>query len=86
MKITVKTGKLETMRADAAVIMIVEGEKPGPVASRVDKALGGMVQRLIKRGEFTAKPGSVCLLYPEGKIAAERLIVVGLGKRRRPYP
>ena len=81
MKITVKTGKLETMRTDAAVIMIVEGEKSGPVAARVDKALGGMVQRLIKRGEFTAKPGSVCLLYPEGKIAAERLIVVGLGKR-----
>ncbi|MEK6744048.1 MAG: leucyl aminopeptidase [Nitrospirota bacterium] len=81
MKITVKPGKLETIRTDAAVIMIVEGEKPGPVAARVDKALGGMVQRLIKRGECTAKPGSVCLLYPEGKIAAERLIVVGLGKR-----
>lgn len=81
MKISVKTGKLETMRTDAAVLMIVEGEKPGPVAARVDKALGGMVRKLVKRGEFTAKAGSVCLIYPEGKIAAERLIVVGLGKR-----
>ncbi len=81
MKISVMTGKLETMRADAAVLTIVEGEKLGPVAARVDKALGGMVQKLMKRGDLSAKAGSVCLLYPEGKIAAERLIVVGLGKR-----
>jgi len=81
MKILVKTGKLETMRTDAAVIMIVEGEKPGPVAARIDKALGGMLQRLVKRGEFTAKAGSTCVLYPEGKIASERVIVAGLGKR-----
>jgi leucyl aminopeptidase len=81
MKISVKTGKLETSRADAAVLMIVEGEKLGPAAARVDKALGGMVLKLIKREEFTAKAGSVCLIYPEGKMAAERLIVVGLGKR-----
>jgi len=81
MKITVKAGKLETMRTDAAVLSIVEGEKPGPVAARVDKALGGMVQKLLKRGDLSAKAGSTGIIYPEGKIAAERLIVVGLGKR-----
>jgi leucyl aminopeptidase len=81
MKITVKTGKLGTVRTDAAVIMIAEGEKFGPVAAQVDKALGGMVQKLLKRGDLSAKAGSVGLIYPEGKIAAERLFVVGLGKR-----
>jgi leucyl aminopeptidase len=81
MKINVKAGKLETMRTDAAVVMIVEGEKLAPVAALVDKALGGMVQKLLKRGDLSAKAGSVGVLYPEGKIAAERLIVVGLGKR-----
>jgi leucyl aminopeptidase len=81
MKITVKTGKLETVRTDAAVVMIVEGEKLGPVAARVDKALGGMVQKLLKSGDLSAKAGSVGILYPAGKIAAERLVVAGLGKR-----
>lgn len=81
MKITVKTGKLENMRADAAVLMIVDGAKLGTVAGRVDRALGGMVQRLIKSGEITTKPGGVTLLYPEGRIAARRLIIAGLGKR-----
>jgi len=81
MKITVKTGNMETLRTDAAVVMIIEGEKLGPVAARVDKALGGTVQKLLKRGDLNAKAGSVGMHYPEGRLAAERLIVAGLGKR-----
>ncbi len=81
MKITVKTGKVEMLRTDAAVIMVIEGEKLGSAAARVDKALGGMVQKLLKRGDLSAKAGSVGMLYPDGRIAAERLIVAGLGKR-----
>jgi leucyl aminopeptidase len=81
MKISVRTGKLETLRTDAAVLMVIEGETLGPVAASVDKALGGMVQRLLKRGDLAAKAGSTGLIYPDGKIAAERLIIAGLGKR-----
>lgn len=81
MKITIKSTKLETIRTDAAVIMIVDGEKFGPVTARVDKSLGGMVHKLLKRGDLSAKAGSTGIIYPEGKIAAERLIIVGLGKR-----
>jgi leucyl aminopeptidase len=61
--------------------MLFEGEKPGRIAERVDKALGGTITRLTKRGDFKAKPGTVHLLYPEGRIAAERLVLAGLGKR-----
>src|SRR5512137_384049 len=82
MKIIVKTGKLETSSTDAAVIFVAEGEKFGPAAAQVDKALGGMVQKLLKRGDLSAKAGSVGVLYPEGKIAAERLIVAGLGRKK----
>jgi leucyl aminopeptidase len=81
MKISVKTGRLETLRTDAAIIMIIEGEKLGLVAARVDKALGGMVHKLLKRGDISAKAGSVGMLYPGGRIVAERLIIAGLGKR-----
>jgi leucyl aminopeptidase len=81
MKISVKTGRLETLRTDGLVITVVEGEKLGPAAARVDKALGGTVQKLLKRGDLSAKAGSVGMLYPEGRIAAERLIIAGLGKR-----
>ncbi len=82
MKISVKAGRIETIKTDAAVVFIFEDEKPGKTAERVDRALGGMISRLIKRGDFKPKIGGVHIIYPEGKISAERLILAGLGKRK----
>jgi leucyl aminopeptidase len=81
MKISVVTGRIEKQKTEGAVILLFEDEKPGPLAERIDKALGGMISRLMKRGDFKPKPGAVHLIYPEGKIAAERLVLAGLGKR-----
>jgi len=81
MKIIIAAGKLEQQKADGAIIFLFEGEKPGKVAGRVDLALGSMITKLVKRGEYTAKPGAVHVLYPEARIAAERLVLAGLGKR-----
>jgi leucyl aminopeptidase len=81
MKINVATGKIEKIKTDGAIILYFDGEKPGKIAERVDKALGGMIARLIKRGDFKSKPGAVHVVYPEGRISAERLLLVGLGKR-----
>ncbi|MDA8098841.1 MAG: leucyl aminopeptidase [Nitrospiraceae bacterium] len=81
MKITAFPGKIEKTRAGAAAVAVFEGEKPGAGLSRVDKAMAGAVGRLIKRGDFTPKPGAVSILYPDGALAAERLLLVGFGKR-----
>ena len=63
------------------MLLLFEDGKPGHAQGRVDKALGGTIARLIKRGDFTARPGVTHILYPEGRIAAERLILTGMGKR-----
>jgi leucyl aminopeptidase len=81
MKISVVTGTIEKQKTEGAVILLFEDEKPGSLTERIDKALGGMITRLLKRGDFKPKPGAVHLIYPEGRIAAERLILAGLGKR-----
>lgn len=81
MKITVLAGKIEKHTTDAAVVLLFENERPGKVAGRADKALGGMISRLIRKGDFKPKAGAVHLLYPEGRNPAERLLLVGLGKR-----
>jgi leucyl aminopeptidase len=81
MRITVASGALESIRTGAAVITLFEDGKPGPTAARIDRAMGGAVTRLIKRGDFSPKPGSTGILYPEGKIKAERLVLVGMGKK-----
>jgi leucyl aminopeptidase len=86
MNINVLAGKIERHKTDAAVVLLFENEKPGRVAERIDKALGGLISRLIKRGDFKPKRGAVHLLYPEGRIPAERLLLVGLGKRSEFTP
>lgn len=81
MKITVVTDKLEKIRTEGAVIPLFEDEKQDAALERVDRLLGGMIARIIKRGDFKASPGSIQVLYPDGGIAAERLVLAGLGKR-----
>jgi leucyl aminopeptidase len=81
MKISVTAGMIEKQKTDGAVILLFADEKPGVVAGRIDRALGGTIARLLRRGDFKPKPGSVHLLYPEGRIGAERLVLAGLGKR-----
>jgi leucyl aminopeptidase len=86
MKINVRAGSIEKHKTDAAIILLFEKEKPGKVAERMDKALGGMISRLIKKGDIKLKTGAVHLFYPEGRIRAERLLLVGLGSRNEFTP
>ncbi|MGC1453814.1 MAG: leucyl aminopeptidase [Nitrospirota bacterium] len=86
MNINVLAGKIERHKTDAAVILLFQNEKPGRVAERINKALGRLISRLIKKGDFKPKRGEVHLLYPEGRIPAERLLLVGLGKRSEFTP
>ncbi len=81
MKISVISGILEKLKTGAVILPVFEDGKPGREQERAGRNLGTMISRLIKRGDFTAKPGSVHLLYPGASMAAERLILVGLGKR-----
>lgn len=53
----------------------------GPLAA-VDGALGGQIGRVIGREDFVGRDGQTLLLYPrEGETAAERVLVIGLGRR-----
>ncbi len=81
MKISALSGRVEKQKTDGAVIFLFEGEKLTRTAAQADEALGGMIARLIKRGDFKARPGAVHLLYPSGTILPERLLLAGLGKR-----
>lgn len=81
MQIEVLTGSVTAEKAEALVVNLFEGVKsPGGATGAVDAALGGQISRVIARGDFTGKSGEVLVLYPDGKIPAFRVLVVGLGK------
>jgi leucyl aminopeptidase len=80
MKINVTIDKPEKIKTDGVVIPIFDAEKQDAPLERVDRLLNGTIARLIKKGDFKPLPGCVHIVYPEGKIAAERIALAGMGK------
>ncbi len=81
MKITVKNGDIIKVKCDALVVNVFENiPKPGGATAAVDKALGGLIAKLIASGEISGKTGTTTVIHSQGKLSADRVIVVGLGK------
>lgn len=84
MDVSLETRKPVEARADVLVLGRYAGE-PRPVAevATVDRALGGLLGRVLAAEKFEGKAGQLTYLHTGGKIPAERVLVVGLGPRRR---
>ena len=84
MEIKAISGNIALLPIEAIVVNLFEGVKtPGGATGAVDQALGGVISRLIERGEIKGKLGEVSLLHTLGQIPSERIVVVGLGQRER---
>src|ERR1700726_4321194 len=82
MDITVDTRPLAKIETDALVTYAFELEKPVDSALlALDAATGGTISKLAASGELTGKMMEVTLLhYPQG-LAAQRLLILGAGKK-----
>ena len=82
MKITVQKGSLADVKTQAIILVFCEEEKTlsGPAAD-IDQKSGGLISDIIKRGDFEAKPSQVIAAYAMGFKPAEKIALVGLGKR-----
>jgi leucyl aminopeptidase len=82
LEITVKTGDIAGAKAGAIVVNHFEGlRRLEGDAAAIDKALDGAISRLVREGEIKGKTGEVTVVYTLGKLPAERVAVVGLGKK-----
>ncbi len=67
---------------DALVLGLFEGSSgDDPLFQRFDAATGGALTRAVRAEAFTAESGSTLLLPTSDGLAAERLLLVGLGAR-----
>jgi hypothetical protein len=73
---------VEVVPADVLVLFHLEDE-PAPRGrlGRVDWLLCGAVSRLRVRGKFRGERGSRALLLTDSSLQADRVMVVGLGRR-----
>jgi hypothetical protein len=73
---------VEEVPAEVLVLFQTEDE-PAPRGrlGRVDWILLGAVSRLRARGKFSGERGATALLSPDRKLKADRVLVMGIGRR-----
>jgi len=83
MKVRVECCSISEIKCDLLVVNEFAGVKhPGGATGSVDKELGGLISKLSASGEIDGKLGSVPVIHTQGKIAADRVAVAGLGERK----
>ncbi len=84
MDILVQQGSVTEVQTPLLAVNLFEGVvTPGGATGAVDRALGGLIARLIAEGEIKGKLDEVALIHTQGRIPAQRIAVVGLGPREK---
>src|SRR6185312_4639731 len=94
MDIRLTDATLKDVACDALVVGVAtpNGEQQGntivlsKTASRVDSLLGGLIQEIYADGEFKGSLGELTTIHSMGKMAAKRVVIVGLGKKSNLSP
>ena len=83
MEIKVKHGDSLKLKTPCLVVGVWEGRLRTPQLMELDRRLEGALSRATREGEFSGRQKETLLLYPGKALAAERLLLVGLGKDGR---
>jgi len=82
MEFTIKSGSPEKQRSACVVVGVFDNRKPTLSAELIDRASGGYISEIIRRGDMEGKLGSTLLLHNVRGTLADRVLLVGLGKER----
>ena len=81
MKITPAKQSASEIAADAVVIGLHENSPLSGAAAEVDRATGGLLQRLLDRDDLSGKKYQLITLLAPPDVAASQVMLVGLGER-----
>jgi len=79
MEFTAYSGRTVDQRSDCLVIGVYEARELGDEARAVDRAVGGRIRNLLRRGDFSGRTGESLLLADLPGLRHSRLLLVGLG-------
>ena len=86
MEFSIKQGSPEKLASGCVIAGVFDGGKLSEAAKALDKASQHALVALVKRGDLTGKTGSTLLLPGLPGVAAERVLLVGLGKAEELGP
>jgi len=84
--VEVKTqkGDFGQIKTDLLCIgFFADGAKVDRRYAEIDKKLGGGISEVLKLGDFKGKTGTSAVLYGGGRIGAKRVLLVGLGEKKK---
>jgi len=70
-----------TLRTACLVLPVRHQGALPPETRRIDQSTGGQLSRLVKAEHFSGEPGKSVLLHGPQGVAAERVLLVGVGKQ-----
>ena len=82
MEFAVKSGHPEKQRTACLALGVYESRRLTPDAERFDRACGGYLNNLLRRGDLEGKPGQSLLLFNLPGALTERVLLVGCGRER----
>ena len=89
MQFSTKRGAPEMRATPCIVVGVYAGRKLSAAANALDRAAQGALGEVLRRGDMEGKLGSTLILYRVPGVAAERVLLVGLGEeatlREREY-
>ena len=81
MRIETVNKKITDFTGDIIIINLFEEvRKPGGATGTIDKALGGIITKLVRSGELSGKLGETAIVHTFGKIKTDKVLIIGLGK------
>ncbi len=80
MNIKLTTENLHGFSADTVLISLFEDMGFTEPVKELDKAVNGAITNLIDVGDFKGEMGQIAVLYSQGAIPSQRIVVAGLGE------
>jgi leucyl aminopeptidase len=77
---SIKSTVAGRQKSGCAVVGVFESRKPSAAAAALDRATGGYIGNVMRRGDMEGRAGSVLLLHSVPGVACERVLLVGLGR------
>ncbi|MEX2480347.1 MAG: leucyl aminopeptidase [Gammaproteobacteria bacterium] len=81
MDFSVKRGTPQNQKTACLMVGVHTGKVLSAAAAEIDKSLRGLITRLVQRGDIAGKAGDTLLLPEATGIEAERVLLVGCGRR-----
>src|SRR5690606_37216528 len=80
MEFSIKSGNPEKQQSACILVGIHESARLSSAAAALDRAAAGYLSALLAAGDMDGKIGTTLLLRAVPGVAAERVLLVGLGK------